>query len=122
LEFTGDLAGALEHHRKALGIRETLAAGPNNIQATGEVARSLAYLGACLAKNGQPDQSLEAYQKALAINQELLKADPNDASAQRRLAVILWRIGSLIYRKGDFDGVLKNIALLTERENLRRRR
>jgi len=108
VEFTGDIPGALEHHRQALAIRETLAADRNNIRARAEVARSLGNIGVCLAKNGQPDQSLEAYQKALAINRESLKADPNDTSAQRRLAVVLWRIGSLVYRKRDFNGALKN--------------
>ncbi|MGH9837667.1 MAG: protein kinase domain-containing protein [Blastocatellia bacterium] len=103
VEVTGDRAAAIEHHRRALALRESQS-GP---EARAGAARSHGYIGVCLVAAGKPDEALDAYRKANAINQDLLRADANDAVTRRRLAVIKYRTGNLMFFKQDMDSAIR---------------
>lgn len=102
VEITGDRTGALAAHRKALALRESL---PGE-DARGATARSLGYVGVSLVANGKFDEAMDFYRKATAMNQERLREKPDDADAQRRLAVMIYRTGNLLYLKQNYTGAI----------------
>ncbi len=104
VEVMGDVTAAIESHRRALAIRETQS-GP---EARAGAARSYGYLGVCLVAIGKLDEALDAYRKANAINQEMLDAGATVSATRRRLAVIQFRIGNLMFFKQDMDGAIKS--------------
>ena len=79
----GDPAGALESYRKALTIREGLAAAhPENVELRRELAASYGRVGSLLPVG----EGLQMYRKSLAIREALVTADPTNAQLQRDLA------------------------------------
>jgi non-specific serine/threonine protein kinase/serine/threonine-protein kinase len=103
LEVMGDRPAALEHHRRALALRESLPSP----EARAAAAGSYGYLGLCLVATGKMDEAAEAYRKADAICRDLLQANPADAATRRRLAVIRYRTGNLLYYRQDVDGAIR---------------
>ncbi|MDX2029959.1 MAG: serine/threonine-protein kinase [Blastocatellia bacterium] len=106
LQATGDRTAAIEIHRRALAIAEGQA-GPKAREAA---ATSYSYLGFCLVAVGRLDEADDAYRKATAINRDMLRADPNDSAARRRLAVIQFRIGNLLFVRQEMDGAIDAYA------------
>lgn len=75
----GDTQGALESYRKALTVRETLAAlQPANVDVQQEWGTSIVRLGELSLTLGKPSASLEYVRKAMDIYQQLLAVDPTN--------------------------------------------
>jgi non-specific serine/threonine protein kinase/serine/threonine-protein kinase len=75
----GDTPGALESYRRALTIREKLAAlEPANVDVQQEWGTSIVRLGELSLTMGKPSASLEYMQQAMGIYQKLLAVDPTN--------------------------------------------
>ena len=91
----GDLAGALASYRKALGIRETLAArDAANTDWQRDLSVSYNKQGDVQVQQGDLGGALSSYRKALGIAETLATRDPNSAEWQRDLIVSLVKLGS----------------------------
>jgi non-specific serine/threonine protein kinase/serine/threonine-protein kinase len=106
----GDTAAALESRRKALEIREALAAtDPQDIKNRKALADGYKNLGATLRETNESAKALEYNRKALAIYQSLADENAGDAEFQRLLAKAYNAVGSVQYELGDFDGAYDNL-------------
>jgi non-specific serine/threonine protein kinase/serine/threonine-protein kinase len=105
----GDMTGALASHRKALAIRQSLAAAdPSNQQVRQDLAMSYTYVADVLAETGDLNGALDNYGKTLEIYQAMSKADPSNIKLRSRVGVVLDRIGEMQFRTGDLKGSLEN--------------
>ena len=111
-----NLFKAQESYRKSLAIREELAAAdPMNAELSRELAQCLQRIGfsyqALGSINGDKNNyrlALESQQKALAIRQKLVAADPTNAQHRRRLAAEIQSLGDPQAMLGDTSGALKS--------------
>ncbi|VTU08498.1 photosystem I assembly protein Ycf3 [Actinobacillus indolicus] len=62
--------------------------------------------GNLLESQGKLDDALDYYQKALAINESLVKQDPNDQQAQRDLSFSYENLGDIAVKQGSLDKAL----------------
>ncbi|HTR37300.1 MAG TPA: protein kinase [Bryobacteraceae bacterium] len=117
----GDIRGALASYRKALNIRESIAAAePGNLEAQRELFRTHGYLGDTLVAAGDRAGAIEQSRNMLSIAERLAAADPKSLADQRDLAVAYldhgWKsIGAGDWRPGFEDckkaaGMLESLA------------
>ena len=105
----GDIRGALASYRKALNIRESIAAAePGNLEAQRELFRTHGYLSDTLLAAGDRAGAIEQSRKMLAIAERLAAANPESLADQRNLAVAYldhgWKsIGAGDWRPGFED-------------------
>jgi eukaryotic-like serine/threonine-protein kinase len=93
----GDTAGALESHRKALAIREALAAkAPTNVEVRRDLAHSYVLVGDALAATGDQSGALESYRKSLAARELLTAADSANTQRRYEVAVSHQKIGDTL--------------------------
>ncbi|MGE0554019.1 MAG: protein kinase [Gemmatimonadales bacterium] len=108
----GDLAGALASQRKALAIREEVAARDDaDHDARRALGYSLVAVGDALHGAGGLDSARRTYERALALREDLVASDPASLADQRDLAVSQQRLGDILGNPGmanlgDFDGAL----------------
>lgn len=103
----GDSAGALASYRKALAIRETLAANdPTNLAQRLDLARSYNKVGEMLAKMGDQSNASANYQKALSLAESLVARDASTLDNGNELMLTLARFGYLLEDMGDRPGAL----------------
>jgi non-specific serine/threonine protein kinase/serine/threonine-protein kinase len=103
----GQTAGALRSHRKALAIREALAAeAPGNAELRQELATTYSTTGRLLASTGDVSGSLTNYRKALRLREELLAASPADAKLRKEVAGSYWDLGEYSIDRADFATAL----------------
>jgi non-specific serine/threonine protein kinase/serine/threonine-protein kinase len=82
----GDTTAALGSYRKALGIREKLAAAePAGTEFRADLADSYEAIGDLLLTSGQVDKALAEYRKALAIHESLASLNPGSPTGKSRL-------------------------------------
>jgi tetratricopeptide (TPR) repeat protein len=94
---------ALADYRKALAIRERLAAvDPGNVEWQRGLAVSYDRIGEILGES-DPDAGLDEYRKALAICEKLAAADPGNKEWQRDLAGSYERIAEMLAWIGPWD-------------------
>lgn len=106
----GDTSAALESRRKALEIRQTLAAAnPQDIQNRRALAAGYQNLGKILRETNDSANALEYNQKALEIYQSFAGENAGDAEFQRLLAKAYNAVGSVQYELGNFDGAFDNL-------------
>ena len=104
----GNLAGAMESYRKALGIREALAAAdPLNPQARRELAESHRRIGWQLATS-QVGAGRDHFLHAIAIYTRLVAEQPNDIESRIGLATAHNELGSTLEDHRDLAGALEN--------------
>src|SRR5262249_12674703 len=65
-------------------------------------------LGAALEKSGDLPHAIELYRRALAIDQERVKAEPNDARARLDLSYSFGSLGFALFECGDLPQALDN--------------
>jgi serine/threonine protein kinase/predicted negative regulator of RcsB-dependent stress response len=105
----GDTAGAVESYKKALAIRESVAASdPADAQAAGDLALSYIKMGDMLSATSDTTGARLNYQKALAINESRAAADPAGIEARRNLAFNYHKLGLSLAGTGDAAGALEN--------------
>jgi serine/threonine protein kinase len=98
----GDSAGALASYRKALAIRETLAADdPSNLAKRLDLARCYNKVGEMLAKMGDQSNAAANYQKALSLVESLVAQDASSLDNGNELVLTLIRFGYLLEDMGD---------------------
>ncbi len=106
----GNTAAALESRRKALEIRQALAAAnPQDAQNRRALAAGYQNLGKILRETNDSASALEYNQKALEIYQPLAEENARDTEFQRLLAKAYNAVGSVQYELGDLDGAFDNL-------------
>jgi eukaryotic-like serine/threonine-protein kinase len=104
----GDHAGALESYRKALRIRESLAASaPNDTKLQEELVGTYFRIANVLETTGDLNGALVALRKALPIT-EKLAAGNNTPELADRLGGSHFFIAGLLMKTGDLAGALEN--------------
>jgi serine/threonine protein kinase len=105
----GETAGALESYRKALAIRQSLAATePAKVEIKRELAGSYDRIGDMLQLTHHLAEALAHYRQALQLRQELALQQPDNLSIQRELAGSYELIGDVLVKNGDGSGALEN--------------
>jgi non-specific serine/threonine protein kinase/serine/threonine-protein kinase len=105
----GDLAGALESHRKAASLREALvAADPANSDYRRELLDSYWYIATLVGNQGDLTRELEMIRRQLPAREELAGAESTEFRDRYNLAGTYVYIGSMLLRMGDINGALEN--------------
>lgn len=105
----GDTAAALESRRKALEIRQALAAAnPQDGQNRKALAAGYQNLGGIIRETNDSAVALEYNRKALEIYRSLAAENPGDAEFQRLLGKAHNTVGTVQYELGDLDGAFDN--------------
>ena len=105
----GDLEGALQSHRKAAALRESLvAADPNNPDYRRELLDSYWFIATLLGRQGDLRRELEMIRQQLPARQELAAAEKTDFIDRYNLAGTYAYVSSLLMVMGDTHGALEN--------------
>ena len=105
----GDLAGALESHRKAAALREALvAAAPDNADYRRELLDSYWFIATLLGRCGDMTQELEIIRRQLPQREQLAAAEKDAFVDRYNLAATYVYIGSLLTQMGDANGAVQN--------------
>jgi non-specific serine/threonine protein kinase/serine/threonine-protein kinase len=105
----GDLAGAIESHRKAAALREALvAAEPNNVNYRRELLDSYWYLATLLGAQGDLPRELEMMREQLPARHDLATSEKTDFLDRYNLAATYNYLGVLSLIMGDVNGALAN--------------
>lgn len=105
----GDLAGALESHRKAAALREALvSADPGNADYRRELLDSYWYIATLLGRQGDMPQELEIIRRQLPERDQLASSEKNAFVDRYNLAATYVYIGSLLTQMGDANGAVEN--------------
>ena len=105
----GDSAGALASYRKALAIRETLAASdPDNLDNQLELARCENKVADKQARMGDDGNASANYRKALSVLTALVARDPNNLQSTHQLVSTWTRMAYVSEDSGDMAGALED--------------
>ena len=98
----GDMAGALQSYKKALVIRESLAASyPDDPSITSDLLNNYFHLSFVLMDVGDNSGALEVLRKGLPIAQKLAAKRP-DANSKDLLAGFYWKTGGILLQTRDY--------------------
>ena len=105
----GDLEGALQSHRKAAALRESLvAADPNDPDYRRELLDSYWFIATLIGRQGDLRRELEMIRQQLPARQELAAAEKTDFLDRYNLAGTYAYVSSLLMVMGDTQGALEN--------------
>ncbi|HKY42320.1 MAG TPA: protein kinase [Pyrinomonadaceae bacterium] len=105
----GDLEGALQSHRKAAALRESLvAAEPNNRAYRRELLDSYWFIATLIGRQGDLRRELEMIRQQLPARQELAAAEKDDFLDRYNLAGTHVYIGGSLMLMGDAQGALEH--------------
>ncbi|HEU4837213.1 MAG TPA: protein kinase [Pyrinomonadaceae bacterium] len=105
----GDLAGALDSHRKAAVLREALvAAEPGNADYRRELLDSYWFMATLLGRQGDMIEELNIIRRQLPDREKLAAAEQHTFIDRYNLAATYVYIGSLLMQMGDVSGALDN--------------
>ncbi|WP_442775379.1 DUF4062 domain-containing protein [Sphaerotilus montanus] len=108
LSLQGDLAGALQTHRHALAIRETLVrSDTTNEDWQFDLGISHERVGAALFALGDMFGAFQAFLAKLVIIERLVQTDKKNLRWQRDLSVSHEKLGNVQLAKGDLPGALQ---------------
>jgi serine/threonine protein kinase len=113
LAILGKPSAAAADLRSATEILQSLvAADPHNEELRTDLAQSYQVLGDVLGHGGLPNLgdpvgALDSYRKALALEESVLSADPNNKTARNAVALLQIRIGQLRSDQDDLQDALK---------------
>lgn len=106
---TGDTAGALENHKKALRIREALVSlYPEDIRYKRDVAASYLKIADLSVTSGKTSEALEKYDLAVDVIRSAHQAAPSDQKVRLELARAYGKLGQGILRSGSISKALEN--------------
>jgi len=103
---SGDPSGSGESDRKALALRQALAARVPPLELTKELSLSYHALGLHRALAGDYAAALENYEKFLEARERITRADPDSASNQRNLSLAHKRVGAVLIQTGHLSDAL----------------
>jgi serine/threonine protein kinase len=104
-------ADAAEHYRLALAADESRAArAPQNAPARRDVSVTCVDLAIALNNLGDPSGAAALLRRALAIREDLARADPSNVLAQIDLISVRWRLASTRLKEGDWRTTLRELA------------
>jgi tetratricopeptide (TPR) repeat protein len=106
LYYTGDRAGALRAWEEQRDIATALEAQSATDAVRAVLAKSYNTIAVLLMETGKPAEALQAFQKALAIQQKLADAHPAVAGYQSDLALSHNNIGTVLLRTGKPEEAL----------------
>ena len=107
-ERRGDLEGAAERHREALGIRRTLAEEVGGPESRSALAQSLNNLGNVQGKRGDLEGAADRLREALGIGRALAEKVGGPES-RSNLAASLNNLGAVQGRRGDLEGAADSL-------------
>jgi len=110
LQLSGELKGALEAQRTAFALLQPLVQQAN-AQSQRDVNVAYARIADVLALLGDKRGALDIDLKALAIDQELAKADPSNALARRDIYIDHYKIAFMQEAVGEIQDALANQRL-----------
>ncbi len=99
----GDTVGALRSYRKALAIRQRLAAGASDAAAEAALAAGWDRVGEVLQWAGDLDGALGDFRRGLAIREARAARHPDDPAARRDVAVSHFKIAAVARMLGRWD-------------------
>jgi len=106
----GDLAGALESHRKAAALREALvAADPGNADYRRELLDSYWYIATLVGRNGDMAQELEIIRRQLPERVQLAAAEKDAFVDRYNLAATYLYLGNLALQMGEVNRAIENM-------------
>lgn len=106
---TGNTAGALENHEKALDIRSAIArVEPDSAPHKLAIASSYLKIADLSTTLGRTNTALEKYELAVATIESAEKLAPADAQVKRELAKAYAKFGQGILRSGSISKALAN--------------
>jgi serine/threonine protein kinase/tetratricopeptide (TPR) repeat protein len=115
LNRLGDRARALDLCHEAETAGERLASAyPDDVRGRFEQILSYSILGAVLADQENLPASLEAWRRAVEINEAVARADPNDARSQVTLAAAYDQLGFVLAKLNktdDLQGELRGLEI-----------
>ncbi|MEW6207241.1 MAG: protein kinase [Acidobacteriota bacterium] len=114
-EITGDAqkknrdsSAALESYRRAMTIRESLAAiDPTSAVTSRDLAISHSKISELLALTGDAEGALTSQRKALSIFETLVRQDSTNAKARREVAFAYNKLGDLLWYSDDVRGAIE---------------
>ena len=105
----GDLAGALESHRKAAALREALvAADPGNPDYLRELLDSYWFIATLLGRHGDTHQELEIIRRQLPQREQLAALEKDGFIDRYNLAATYVYIGGILMLLDDANGSVEN--------------
>src|SRR5205085_11530890 len=101
----GKTAAALDSYRKALAIRETLAASdPADAENRRGLASGYLAMGRVLARNGDNRAAIDTFRKSLSLAEDLASRNPQDPKAQDDVSTVAVNLADALSRSGDLSG------------------
>jgi non-specific serine/threonine protein kinase/serine/threonine-protein kinase len=98
---------ALEHYRKAVSADEArVAKDATSVTARYDLSVSLVDLGVTLGQSGDWGGQIEACERALALREELSRADPSNAQARAGMISVLPRLAGALQALGRHERAL----------------
>lgn len=114
----GDVDLARERYAECIATAETVATlAPDDPRSRAELANALGNQGDLCLRAGDPGAARPPFERALAINRDLLAEDPENIDLMRSVGVDLYRLATL----ADIEGLAEGKALVDECVALRRR-
>jgi serine/threonine protein kinase/Flp pilus assembly protein TadD len=103
-----DAASALESYRRAMTIRESIAAiDPTSDIVSRDLAISHSKIAEMLALTGDTQSAMASQRKALAIFETLARRDATNAKARREVAFAYNKLGDLLWYSDDVRGAIE---------------
>lgn len=106
----GKLDEARAYYERDLGMYESLMNSyPQNDEYRTEVSFAHKHLGGLLATQREPDQlraGFDQYKQALVLDEELLKASPQDGNLRYAITFTYSDMGYILGNLGDIDGAI----------------
>jgi non-specific serine/threonine protein kinase/serine/threonine-protein kinase len=108
--YEGDFARALESHQRATNIaRALLAETPDAITAKRDVVMMLARVGSDLVELRRFDEAARATEESIAIEEQMVKADPQNVQFQFDLADMYGNLAASQRETRRLDEALRSI-------------
>ena len=101
LSDSGELTAARDRYSEALAARLELAQTVGGTLPQRDLSIAYERVGEILQRMGQPRASMENYRRSLAVDEDLVRADPANADLRRNLALAHESMGDLHRELGD---------------------
>jgi eukaryotic-like serine/threonine-protein kinase len=105
----GNTQGALASHRRALELREALAATVPDPAVHAELAATLSHLASLMTDVNDPRAALDLLHRAQAIRERLLAGNPDGRAERRSVAIGYHNLADAQIALDDLSGALESV-------------